>query len=408
MNKKIQKQTALQVLSALSKNQNSVDYFKTVRSLRKNSGTWYGQSVIPAGSFTDKVTSLVRETTDMPLEIPLNLAHHYIAAYLLSNRVTIKLAGQTLLPDFWTIILGPSGAGKTYIKDWLDKIFSSVSIPMMPSTKSGAQFVSELEIYNKGLWIRDEFGQFMKELEAKTGPQVDMREYLLDLYGGGKIERRTKQETTVIEHAALSIAGLTVGETFFDQISPESIVDGLGQRFTYVYADPDPDRPMRDHAIYTLYEKNTRSIEKDIEKMFATVQPYDVFKVGPKGREAFVEAFRAFADEASIPPSFFRRAMFRAVQYALIYHVMLKKKSKTIDENDIAWGTRLVALNLRDASRLLDGHGISDVEKWCRRAEEIRDKCESKGEPFTPRAIIRGINAIRSASEAQNIIRLIA
>ena len=47
---------------------------------------------------------------------------------------------------------------------------------------------------------------------------------------------------------------------------------------------------------------------------------------------------------------------------------------------------------------------MSKIEKWCRRAEEIRDRCKKEGKKFTARDITRSISAIEKAHEAQAVM----
>lgn len=404
---KTNNERALESLATLSNSKDGVEYFQALRSVRQNGQIWDGETAVPPASFLQKGIDLFKETTDFPLEVPKYLILHYLAAYLLSRNVTVKVAGMTMHPDFWTVILAPSGSGKTFTEQFLSKLFKSLNIPMMPNANSAAKFVELLQEHNHGLWIRDEFGQFIKQMESNTGPQAEMRDILLNLYGGGKIERHTKQSDIVIENAALSFVGLTVGETYLQQMSLESIVDGFGQRFSYVFADPDPSRPMKDFPLYTTHKKSTRGLQGELNKIVGCVTDGDVFTVGTKAEDEFNRAFRSLANGATIPDSFFRRAMIRAVQYALVYHVMFKKRSKTLDADDMAWAVRLTALRLRDAGRLLEGHGMSELEQWCLRAEAIRERCKQEGKDFTPREVSRGIHAIKTAAQARSVMELI-
>ena len=404
---KQQNDKALTTLSAVANSNSAVDYVRTLHALKKNADIWDGMTAVPPRSVLEKVVNHFRRTTDIPFHIPFYQTLHFISAMLLSRGVRIEFAGQVIKPDFWSVILAPSSSGKTFSQGFVAKLFEDVRIPMMPQTKSAAAFVESLAENNDGLWIRDEFGQFMKELENASGPQAPMKEILLNLYGNDPISWNTKKSRLTIEDPALSIVGMTVPETFLDQISTESIVDGFGQCFAYIRVTEDPNRKMEDFTIYTTHCRNHEPILKEMAKVIAKIDDGDVYRLSKSGRDAFEETFRAFAKDTKVPPSFFRRAMFRAVKYALVYHVILKKKTKVIDATDVTWGTRLAALNLRDAAWLLENHGVSIIEKWCRRAEEIRDKCSRESKPFNVRAILRGIDAITNAGQAHALMRLI-
>ncbi|KAA0580308.1 DUF3987 domain-containing protein [Azospirillum sp. B21] len=65
-----------------------------------------------------------------------------------------------------------------------------------------------------------------------------MKDYILRIYDGKRLEKRLKDSYEVVDNPALTILGITVDATFHQCIDPESLVDGLMQRFNFLIASP--------------------------------------------------------------------------------------------------------------------------------------------------------------------------
>lgn len=197
---------------------------------------WRGLIATPPGSFLENVISCFYERTDIPLEIPFFTSIHYLSYYLLENGIHIEFDNKIIKPDLWSVILAQSGAGKTYASKAIST-FIDIK-PNFQDVASSAKFVEELSKNNNGFWLRDEFAQFLKSIENQPQMQ-EMKDYLLRLYDGEEISRITLKNETIIKNPALVILGITVLETFMDNVSAESLADGFGQRFSYIIARKD-------------------------------------------------------------------------------------------------------------------------------------------------------------------------
>jgi hypothetical protein len=72
----------------------------------------------------------------------------------------------------------------------------------------------------------------------------------------------------------------------------------------------------------------------------------------------------------------------------------------------ISLALRMVGIHLDHARRLLDGHGLSDLERTLRKAEALRDRRQAAGLKTTARDIISGVREIATASQATAIIAM--
>lgn len=389
----------------ISKSEEARSTLKAMLAIKRHTpNEWRGLIATPPNSLLDSVISAFYQETDIPLEIPFFVTLHMLSAHLLRSGVKINFAGGKLKPDLWSVVLASSGAGKTFSTTYLER--SCGVDDTFPEPASAAKFVDDLAAHNNSLWVRDEFAQLLKNIDTQPH-MAEIRDYLLRTYDGKKITRRTKKESIEIEDPALTILGLTVYETFNQNVKAESMLDGFAQRFSYVIAKNDPTRPPEKFPLYDM-SKHQAVIQRRWKSTINTAK-HSEYTVGPEAETAFKEAFGSlFQGDMPLPTSFFRRVMFRSVKYALLYHILLKKTSKTLDSQDIGWAARVCKMHLQDAATLISDYDLPDFERIVQRAEEIRADCISADKPFTARDLIRRINAIKTTAQAYSIMTLIS
>ena len=409
-NRKSPRQLALplsgveRMIEAASRSREARETIRAMLLVRKNhTSAWRGQSAVPPGSFAEVVTEAFRQATDIPLELPLSAVITLISGRLLEAGCLIDLHGQTVKPSLWTVVLAPSGAGKTFATRRVLDIAGQKNL--FPDPASAAKFVQDLAAHNNATWIRDEFGQFLRSLDQQTH-MAELRDYLLRLYDGQQISRRTKMDAISIDNPALTILGSTVLETFKDCVGPESLVDGFAQRFNFIIAPADPLRRAVDFPLYDLrdHQDAMRTAWASVEQ----VPLHPIYRVGEEAIGTFKSAFRAMMPEGdALPVSFFRRLMFSAVRYAAVYHILIGDRGSELTARDMAWALRMVALHLEDARQLLDDYGLGELERIVRRVEEVKKEVEAEGLKCKPRDLCRRIAAIRTASEAKALLQLV-
>ncbi len=100
--------------------------------------------------------------------------------------------------------------------------------------------------------------------------------------------------------------------------------------------------------------------------------------------------------------------MFKALKFALIYHIVLGKASKKeIDAEDISWVMRIILLYIADTKELLKNYGYSDLEKTIQKVENLKKKLAAEGKQIKPRDVIARVKEIRSVSQAKAILEII-
>lgn len=400
----IQDVKQLSIFDVLAKSADARETIRTMLKISAQPDVWRGLLATPPGSLLSTVVAAFRSGTDIPLEIPFFATLHFLAAHMLAKGVTVDFVGQVVKPDLWSVVLASSGAGKTFATNALGRFTGQEA--SFPEPASSAKFVEDLATHNNSLWVRDEFAQFLKAIEQQPHLQ-EMKDYLLRVFDGKRVERNTKKAMVRIDDPALCIFGMTVLESFKDSVSPESMLDGFAQRFSYIIAKRDPSRASKDFPIYDMRSYSDR-IRSEWDKVTASIQ-HQKYIMGPEAEDAFRESFSLLIPpNEQIPASFFRRIMFRGVRYALLYHVLLGKETDTLDATDMGWAGRICGLHIHDAAWLVGEHGLPDLERLCRKAEELRTRIqEAEGRPLTPRDVVRGIHGIRNTSDARALLQMI-
>ena len=130
------------------------------------------------------------------------------------------------------------------------------------------------------------------------------------------------------------------------------------------------------------------------------------YTVTPEAEAEFEAGFRHhFQQHNSIPPSFFRRVLWRCFKYGVVYHVLLGKADADIDAEDMGWAMRVALLHLTDARRLLDGYHLTELEDIVVKAEAYQAKI---GRRPSKRELISRVRGIRNNAMAEFVLELMA
>lgn len=364
----------------------------------------------PPGSPLEAILKTFEAKTNLPLELPFFSFMFYLGGYLQHQGALIDFGGADRGPQSWTIVLAPSGCGKTFSASIVGDAAESVLglTADFPSCDSGAAlFDSLLEFSNAGkakMWLWEELAQKLKLIEQPGSALAPAKEILLKCYDGKRISRKTmKSGEQIVENPSINILGLNTDDSFFRSISGESLCDGFAQRFSYVVAERDANRSARDYPIYD--QAALKAACEGAFREIAQITTHPQYVCGADAEAKFRAEFRKLFTE-SIPESFFRRVMFLGVKYALYFHIILGKHSDALDAEDMGWALRVCSLHLNDAAKMLAG-ATSDLARLFEAGMRVYDKCEEKGKPFTPRELVAGVSGIKTVAEARGLHQLV-
>ncbi|MDP2757211.1 MAG: hypothetical protein Q8O45_06330 [Desulfurivibrionaceae bacterium] len=381
------------------------DYVRVAFSARrlKKAGEWRGMVAVPPGSLLESIILEFQLKTNIALEIPLATFMHYVSGALIFQGSKVIFQGNAVEADFWSIVLAPSGGGKTWTQQRIGAGLEGVVPVMQSGAASAAAWLQEFAERPRSLWIRDEFFQLMKGIEQPAGPLADLKGYLLQIYDNAAVERVTKKDAISIEKPVLSLLGFTALQPFTQGMSPESLLDGFAQRFGFVLAMPDAARPWREFPFWSVdsqdWAERFKSMTADLQAEYHT---------SPAAEEVFAAAFKKLSGGLALDESFFRRIMWRGHKYALVYHVMRGLAADPVlTKEDYGWAARLLEMQLADAAEVLEMCSQSDISRAIDVVEEIVQRLRQAGQPITTRAVISKTRLITSASMARFIFSIL-
>jgi hypothetical protein len=380
--------------------QSSAGAQSTLRALLAidTSPTWRGTHCVPPGSVLDAILNSFKAGTSVSLDLPFVTTFAMIAGYLASRCVTIIDGDESIDPRLWIVGLAESGGGKTYAASAVRKgLAVNCEIPGAAGIVSAAALFESISLNPKGLMLKDEFGRFVKRIEQDE--QAEIKDTLLDLYNGTRIERTSKKDgVQAIEHPVVSILGFSVLDTWSSCVSAESMLDGFAQRFLYIVARNDPARPGKLSARWKVDKEGWAEKWSELTSII-----HPSYTISSEAGEAFDADFAKQYD--LLPESFYRRVQRAAHTYALAYHLLLGDKSSALTVTDYGWASRVISLHLRDAADILKQNGLSDLQRVIAKCQAVIDK---KGGVASARDLVAGVREIRSAGEAKMILQLLS
>lgn len=362
------------------------------------------EAITPPGSLIDALIQEIKYNTDFPYEIAYYGTLHYLSAYLLTKDIKIDVLGNKLNCDIWTILLAESGEGKTACQKTLRSLFEEqgkLKITQIEDFTSAAKFVEVLQNTPKGLWVKDEFAQFLNALQTQTYLS-EAKGYLLKTYDNDEIVRSTKKDTIRIKEPAISVFGSTVPDTITKYISEEMLKDGFAQRFNYVYCNKrNIEKPLFKKIINNEFVQRlnkTLSLINTSEYILGdeAVKTYE--RLYFKNREIF----------CTMSKSFFKRTQFKAIKYATLFHILQYKENNILDSEDVEYGNRLVFAHLYDLNRLFDSYGYQSLNSILQKCLDIAYDLKQKNRRFTARNILAAFPTLfKTSTEVKNILQFV-
>ena len=366
------------------------------------------EAVTPPGSFADVVIDQVRQKTDLPPEIALAVVLSQIAAALAQAGTTVSWPDdhRPVELTLWMLVLAPSGAGKTLLRNLVADALQ-LHPEELAEPGSARAFLDALrERDGKALWVRDEYGQLMRQI-ADGGPLGTLRDYMLRAYDHGPLEVTTRKDGLVkIDKPLLSIFGSTVDSTWSGCIDPAMLADGLLARHLFVVAERRPLTVPR----YPLQDMRDVIDQAAMPLRARLADEPTNYLITPHAASAYDSMWRELVGHLGdvIDPAYFRRVTWNAGRYAVIYHILLGKPGKEIGIDAMRWAWRMVQLHLQYAREVLtlsDPGVATRLDKILGWVEEEAAQGRDPREPsFARRLLMRFRRDLQSLSEARQVI----
>lgn len=296
------------------------------------------------------------KNTDIPLGIPVFSFYSYLSAFCLLNRATMKIpkTRKNTELDTWIMLLAPSGASKSLSNDLISNLIpldlhgNKVVEPNIAKPNGPVGMIKQLAAIpeKRGFWIEDEAAQMFKGIEQVVGPMSEMRDYLLKLKEGQKIERLTSKEHIKIKDFRMTQLFINTIDSMANTLTEQSMHDGLFRRYQVAIATKDDERPIEDHALYNL----SNVIDDTVEEAFNALFSQNIFENNYTFEEGCEEVYavcfkhfwlKQYKKFMSNDESKYRTYMMESWKYAVFNHILHKRTGTVISCEDLQYGLKV-------------------------------------------------------------------
>ena len=315
------------------------------------------------------------ENTEIPLTLPIFSFLSFLSAFCVKNEITytIPLSDEKSPLDTWITILAPSGSAKTFSNSQIKKVIpvgidgKKVIESNFVKPNGPAKFIEELsnlpETKNGenqyGFWIEDEVSQMFKQVEQIGSPLSEIKEYLLKAYDHEKLTRKSKKESIETKGIILTLLFINTFESYANNISNESMTDGLMRRFNLIYTEKDSERDFTDYSLYNLKKIRDETLQDKISELFNSIKPDQNFTFSDNCFKLYQKYFKIFWHRKykTILPekeNFYRTYMMQSWKFAVFYHLILKREGTEIQGDCLVFGMKISLLFANSMKKFFD------------------------------------------------------
>ncbi|MBI6630889.1 DUF3987 domain-containing protein [Pontibaca salina] len=366
--------------------------------------------LVPKGSFIERLLGFFKES-DISYALPLWQLIMLSASILTQGGATLSIPGmKEKRPILWTIVLAPSGSSKTLATDTVTDILSDdgeeSNIAMFPNGGTDAQWIIDLDENNGTYVLQDEVGQWIEKV-LKDATYARIKPWMLDSYSHKPISNRLKSENQklTIEDPHFTFMGLSVRETWKDNVNAASMLDGFCQRFNYVMAPPREDTDMFDHFLYFVGE-NVGKQKAELFEIWNALrhQPeamgvYQIDKDVMPYLDNWWSSLRAQWGSGALPASFIRRTGFSVLSYLVILQFLLGRSRRPIDIETAELATKYAEFHMECALTMMREYG-DKTSGQIQKVAALRTEMQAKG---NPKVSARDIQRRLSANQRREI-----
>lgn len=359
------------------------------------------RALAPRGSFLERIARHF-EATDISYALPVMHVVMTAASHLTQNGASLLVPGVgEVLPTLWMIGLAPSGSSKTLAPEEVDRIIfrgTSPEVERLPTGCTDAQWIVELHQSNGSFWFQDEVGKAFKSILTEANYRR-IKPWCLDAYSHKTIANRLKSEKTklVIDRPYFTFHGLSVDDTWRDDIDLGSMLDGFCQRFGYYVAVPRSDTDIFDHFLYFEGEEVERRRETlagiwdSLCAQEGASAPYTLNDEVLPFLKAWWASLRRTWGQSALPKSFIRRIGFATLRYLMVLHFLLGKSRRPIDVETANLATQFAEYHFLSALHVVQQYDRAKTS----RIQVVADagtRVSDAGKAVTSREVTRALS----------------
>lgn len=198
-----------------------------------------------------------------------------------------------------------------------------------------------------------------KQVEQIGSPLSEIKEYLLKAYDHEKLTRKSKKESIETKNIILTLLFINTFESYANNISNESMTDGLMRRFNLIYTEKDKARDFADYSLYNLKKLRDDSLQDTIADLFFSIKPDQNFTFSDNCFKLYQKYFKIFWHRKykNILPekeNFYRTYMMQSWKFAVFYHLILKREGTEIQGDCLIYGMKISLLFANSVKKFFD------------------------------------------------------
>lgn len=335
------------------------------------------------------------ENTEIPLALPIFSFFSFLSAYCVKSNIThtVPLSIDKAPLDTWITILAPSGSAKTFSNSQIKKVIpkdlegNKLIEQNFIKPNGPAKFIEELSNLpltkdgesQWGFWIEDEVSQMFKQVEQVGSPLSEIKEYLLKSYDHEKLTRKSKKENVETKNIILTLLFINTFESYVNNISQESMTDGLMRRFNLIYTEKDPSRDFTDFALYDISKIRDETLEDKMTELFFSIKPDVNYTFSDDCFSLYLKYFKIFWHRkyknvlGSEKENFYRTYMMQSWKFAVFYHLILKREGSEIQADCMIYGMKISLLFANSMKKFFDFKTSKILDK---KKEKIKSDLE--------------------------------
>lgn len=354
------------------------------------------------------------KNTDIPMALPVFGFLSFVSAFCVFSRAKHQIPFDRPKPlNTWVMALAPSGANKTMSFKLLERLIPTLNgekvvKPNFTKPDGPKAMVQQLSDSDDGLffWFEDEASQFFKQVEQIGSPLSAVKEYLLKIKDGDKIDRLNAKEHITAQGTVMTQFFINTIDSMVKSISDDSMHDGLARRYQFVVSDKDHDRDFTDFALYKLNNiHQDENLEKALIKLFSTDINDVTFTFSDSCIKLYEDCFKLFWDKQfskfmENDKNMYRTYMMESWKYGVFHHILHNQEGTEISGKSLQWGLKVSLFLLNSFQKFIAFRSApilnnkADIEKRENRIKTIilyiQENDYKKG--FGTRAMFRKFN----------------
>lgn len=294
--------------------------------------------------------------TDIPIALPVFGFFSMVSAWLVFNKTTMKVpfTNKPTELNTWIMALAQSGSNKTMAFNQLLRMLPTdpstgepIVSPNIAKPNGAKAMIQQLAALpdNRGYWFQDEAAQMFKGIEQPGSPMSEVKEILLKIKDGEKVERLNSREYVSAEGTVMTQFFINTIDSMARTLSEESMNDGLFRRYQVAIAEKD-DRDFTDFSLYKLDSLLDDVLSNELAVMFSQDVYEKQYSFSQECIDLYEQCFKTFWERQyktfmTGSENVYRTYMMESWKYAVFHHVINKTEGLVISDKSLQYGLKV-------------------------------------------------------------------